>query len=701
MSQTSKDNFSGLTFLTMLEIRDCRCRRSEIVGVDDDFSVELGGDPATVFWGFGTEGDREGAVIRVVGLCGPTNNFSNSRVKQELACVSGASQERTVINHAPSKTHTLLHARSLHSAAECATSLSPLPPPGLPRCPGETLTFTHSNQPSQTDLYTDIHRQKKKKKNKDNKQTKQHHPTPTHTNANALMENHTETTPPTTTTTTTRHPRRHPHRSKPKAPRPPPRPARVPLRQLLKVASVAGGIQFGWALQLSLLTPYVQQLGIPHAWASIIWLCGPLSGLFVQPLVGLLSDRCTSRFGRRRPFILGGAVSIIISVLIIGHAADIGWWFGDTVGHRPWAVAAFVFGFWILDVANNVTQGPCRALLGDLTAKDHRRTRVANAYFSLFMAIGNILGYAAGAYSGWYKVFPFTLTNACNFSCANLKSAFFLDIGFIAVTTYISIMSAHEVPLNSSGATHVGEAAESGSTEEAFMWELFGTFKYFSAPVWIILSVTALTWVGWFPFLLFDTDWMGREIYGGEPNVGSNYDYGVRMGALGLLLNSVVLGITSLLMERLCRGRGPGFVWGIANILMAICFVAMLVVTYIANNMGYLGRDLPPTGIVIAALAIFTILGFPLAITYSVPYALVSTHIQSLGLGQGLSMGVLNLAIVIPQMVVSLGSGPWDQLFGGGNTPAFAVGAVAGLVGGLIAVLAIPRPSGQKPRSQV
>ncbi|OIV96625.1 hypothetical protein TanjilG_28482 [Lupinus angustifolius] len=503
-------------------------------------------------------------------------------------------------------------------------------------------------------------------------------------------------------TETAPHPKRH------RKPKPEPSssssapPARVPLRQLLKVASVAGGIQFGWALQLSLLTPYVQQLGIPHAWASIIWLCGPLSGLFVQPLVGLLSDRCTSRFGRRRPFIFAGALSIIVSVLIIGHAADIGWWFGDTVNHRPWAVAAFVFGFWILDVANNVTQGPCRALLGDLTGKDHRRTRVANAYFSLFMAIGNILGYATGAYSGWYKVFPFTLTPACNISCANLKSAFFLDIIFIVVTTYISIMSAHEVPLSSSGATHAGEAAgESGSTEEAFMWELFGTFRYFSASVWTILSVTALTWVGWFPFLLFDTDWMGREIYGGEPNEGLNYDSGVRMGAVGLLLNSVVLGITSLFMERLCRNRGPGFVWGISNIIMAICFVAMLVLTYVASNIGYLGIDFPPTFIVMAALVIFTILGFPLAITYSVPYALISTHIQSLGLGQGLSMGVLNLAIVIPQMVVSVGSGPWDQLFGGGNSPAFAVGAVAGLVGGLIAVLAIPRPGGQKARSQV
>lgn len=152
--------------------------------------------------------------------------------------------------------------------------------------------------------------------------------------------------------------------------KPPVRP-RVPLRQLLRVASVAGGIQFGWALQLSLLTPYVQQLGISHAWSSVIWLCGPLSGLFVQPLVGHLSDRCSSRFGRRRPFILAGTVSIIISVLVIGFSADIGWWLGDSPNakSRPRAIGVFVFGFWILDVANNVIQGPCRALLADLTGK--------------------------------------------------------------------------------------------------------------------------------------------------------------------------------------------------------------------------------------------------------------------------------------------------------------------------------------------
>ncbi|KAL8151293.1 hypothetical protein V2J09_021101 [Rumex salicifolius] len=473
--------------------------------------------------------------------------------------------------------------------------------------------------------------------------------------------------------------------------------SRVSLKQLLQVTSVACGIQFGWALQLSLLTPYVQELGIPHAWASVVWLCGPLSGFFVQPLVGHISDRCTSRFGRRRPFIVAGAAMIIFAVLIVGHSADIGYLLGDRGEKRPMAVVAFVLGFWLLDMANNTTQGPCRALLADLTGKDHRRNRVANAYFSLFMAVGNVLGFATGSYSGWFSLLPFTVTSACGVNCANLKSAFFIDIAFIVVTTGVSVLGAQEVPFNPSVPTSQ-ESENSGSAQEAFFWELFSTFRYLSGSIWLILSITALTWIGWFPFLLFDTDWMGREIYGGQPNDGQNYNLGVRMGALGLMLNAVVLGIVSLLMEKLCKKWGAGIVWGISNILMSLCFVAMLVIAIVVSRTDSFGQGLPSNGAVLAALIVFTVLGIPLAITYSVPYAMISSRIESLGLGQGLSMGVLNLAIVIPQVVVSLGSGPWDQLFGGGNSPSLAVAAAAAFTSGLLAILALPRSRTEKQR---
>nr|AYU70944.1 sucrose transporter 4 [Ginkgo biloba] len=517
---------------------------------------------------------------------------------------------------------------------------------------------------------------------------------------------------------------------------------RVPLRSLFRVASVACGVQFGWALQLSLLTPYVQELGIPHAWASLIWLCGPISGMLVQPLVGHMSDHCGSSWGRRRPFILMGSCLIVLAVLIIAYSSDLGFLLGDTSMSKPSAISIFVVGFWVLDLANNTLQGPCRALLADFTGKDHRRTRRANAFFSLFMAIGNILGFATGSYSNWYRILPFTRTTACDMNCANLKSAFLIGIMLLVCTTYLSMTAADEIPcpfstvqredtacsetpllcqkptssqssgldggrqLSRSQQDNEGGEDGSGAQTQTSIWELLSSFRGLSRPMWAILFVTALSWTAWFPFLLFDTDWMGREVYKGQPSavLGRDallYNEGVRMGSFGLLLNAVVLGSTSLIIEPLCRKWGPNIVWGVSNILLSLCFAAILAISLAAKHITFSDSGLPPVGIIVAALLVFATLGIPLAVTYSVPYALTSAFTQTISGGQGLSMGVLNLSIVIPQMIVSLGSGPWDQLFGGGNSPAFVVAAIAAFVSGMLTIVVLPKATAELPSSQI
>ncbi|THU53165.1 hypothetical protein C4D60_Mb10t11520 [Musa balbisiana] len=68
-----------------------------------------------------------------------------------------------------------------------------------------------------------------------------------------------------------------------------PAPQQISLVRLIFSCMVAGGVQYGWALQLSLLTPYVQTLGLSHALSSIMWLCGPVAG-FVGPARALMAD---------------------------------------------------------------------------------------------------------------------------------------------------------------------------------------------------------------------------------------------------------------------------------------------------------------------------------------------------------------------------------------------------------------------------
>nr|ALI88694.1 sucrose transporter 3 [Phelipanche ramosa] len=458
---------------------------------------------------------------------------------------------------------------------------------------------------------------------------------------------------------------------------------------MILVASIAAGVQFGWALQLSLLTPYTQLLGVAHEWASIVWLCGPISGLVVQPIVGYYSDNCTCRFGRRKPFIAFGAALVAAAVFLIGYAADLGHAGGDAldVTPKPKALYIFVFGFWMLDVANNMLQGPTRALLADLSYGDARKISTANALFSFFMAVGNVLGYAAGAYTKLYKVFPFSETIACDVYCANLKSCFFISIALLLIVTIIALTVVKEVPFT--------RDVSKNDDEEANKWVFLGALKSLPKSMWILMLVTCLNWIAWFPFLLFDTDWMGREVYGGE--VGQSiYDRGVRAGSIGLMLNSAVLGFASLGVQALASGIGRvKKLWGGVNIILAICLGLTVLITKMAEHAreaAGVTAAVPPFGVKAGALAIFSVLGIPLAVTYSLPFALASIYSSTNGSGQGLSLGLLNLAIVIPQMIVSVSSGPLDEAFGGGNLPAFVMGAVAAAISGVCALVLLPSP---------
>ncbi|CAN1163171.1 Sucrose transport protein SUC2 [Linum perenne] len=462
------------------------------------------------------------------------------------------------------------------------------------------------------------------------------------------------------------------------------------VKKIAVVASIAAGVQFGWALQLSLLTPYVQLLGIPHEWAALIWLCGPISGILVQPIVGYFSDRSTGRFGRRSPFIFAGSILVVVAVFLIGYAADIGYYYGDSLEKgrpRVRAIVVFVIGFWVLDVSNNMLQGPCRALLADLSGDNQRLTRFSNSLFSFFMGAGNILGYLAGAQDGLYKIFKFSHHPLATFSAR------------ISTIALAYVREQRWSPEANEGRLESGDVSETEKNDVGGLTSFLRALKNLDKPTWMLLLVTCLNWFAWFPWVLYNTDWMGREVYGGDSGMNSGqiqmYDRGVRAGSIGLMINSIVLLIVSLAIDPLARKLGAKFLWGGVNLILGICLAMTVVISKAAESerrhggRGYTG---PSSSIKSTSLAVYGILGLPLAVTYSIPFAMVSIYSQGSGAGQGFSLGVLNLAICLPQMVVSLGSGPFDALFGGGNSPAFVLGAVVAVLSAVCAATLLPKP---------
>lgn len=70
-------------------------------------------------------------------------------------------------------------------------------------------------------------------------------------------------------------------------------------------------------------TPYLLQLGLTKSKTSLVWIAGPLSGLIIQPLIGVIADRSRSKWGRRRPFMVFGSFVVAFCLLVLGWTAEI------------------------------------------------------------------------------------------------------------------------------------------------------------------------------------------------------------------------------------------------------------------------------------------------------------------------------------------------------------------------------------------
>lgn len=126
-----------------------------------------------------------------------------------------------------------------------------------------------------------------------------------------------------------------------------------------------------------------------------------MSGLLTQPIVGALSDSCGSRFGRRRPYIVGSHFLSLLALVLISYGREIGYGFRPLTSveyHTKPApktcIAAVVFGFYLLDFAVNASQGCLRSLIVDTLHPSQQGD--GNAWAAAMMGTGNIIGYLLG-----------------------------------------------------------------------------------------------------------------------------------------------------------------------------------------------------------------------------------------------------------------------------------------------------------------
>ncbi|EER07529.1 Membrane-associated transporter, putative [Perkinsus marinus ATCC 50983] len=489
---------------------------------------------------------------------------------------------------------------------------------------------------------------------------------------------------------------------------------RRPLWWIILLTVGPFGVSFGFALQFALLTPFGMKLGISETMSSYLWLCGPVTGMIIQPLVGRLSDQCQHKWGRRRPYALGGTVLLMISLSLIAWSLDLGVLLGDhgADDHR-WAIFLFVLAFWLFDASNNVLAVVFRALISD-TVPD---TQLSLAYScqQCWWALGMISGYLCCRMSWaavrdwgtngstWDVASPLltlmgvNLSGACPKQCAlthqqdqcppeyvpgcyDLRSAFSVNILVVAVTVLIACVAGREVQ-------HIPRYSMSIRTILSNPLKLCCVdFRALPSDYTLIYVATLLSWMGWFASQIYQSHFAAVELLNGGDS-GPEYEEAMHVAAGGMLGAAILSGIAGLILTIVLRrdGRSPYPLWGVSCLLLGV-------VLSIAPLLKHVSVGVLETQMWLAAV------GPMYAVTCSVPYALVASishvassedeneHLAEEDEGGGAMMGVLNVAVCIPQLLLSLVGGPLNTA-AGSDSASFVLGGCCSVAGGLLLLL--------------
>jgi MFS family permease len=431
----------------------------------------------------------------------------------------------------------------------------------------------------------------------------------------------------------------------------------TPFLVLLTLPATAMG--FALSVQISVLSWILStKYGLDIHEIGLVWAAGPLAGIIGQLLVGVISDRVWFWGGRRRPFIIVGGILAALMILALPYIGAL----SEPLGPDALLGVAIAVAL-ALDLSINISFNPTRSIITDVTPEGIARTR-GYTWMQTVSGTFGVLAYAIGAVFGNYLLIYFA-------------------VGLVLVFSVLPALLVEEPRVLPGSA----EAAGKGDDRTSL-----ANLLHLIRPLWAIL--------------LYDVVAMGLKLVGAQPP--------------GLWLEGACIAFTALLFWQTLSARSRGTQFGredlvdfrkvlAANSLSWIGVQTMFVymIAFVQQRFPELGADasgrvLSTSFLALSAVAaalpalvllplsraydvvkvhaaclavmaaayagayvlahsptvlylLMGVLGIGWAAIVSLPFSIMSQRVDPARIG--LYMGVFNLSIVLPQLVVSLGVG--------------------------------------------
>ncbi|MBR4809680.1 MAG: SLC45 family MFS transporter [Bacteroidales bacterium] len=161
------------------------------------------------------------------------------------------------------------------------------------------------------------------------------------------------------------------------------------------------GVQIAYALQSANISRIFATLGADPHQLSFFWILPPLMGMIVQPLIGKWSDRTWCKMGRRKPYLLVGALIAVLVMAFLPNAGSLH--FGTRVLLGLNAAMWFgLFSLIFLDTSINVAMQPFKMMVGDMVGEKQKAT--AYSIQSFLCNAGSLVGYLFPIFFTWIGI---------------------------------------------------------------------------------------------------------------------------------------------------------------------------------------------------------------------------------------------------------------------------------------------------------
>lgn len=390
------------------------------------------------------------------------------------------------------------------------------------------------------------------------------------------------------------------------------------------------GIQFAWALEVANMSGIYAFFGAKESSLGYLWLALPITGLIIQPIIGHCSDNTKTRYGKRLPYIFFGALITAIAMFLLPNATSL---------------VMTIILLWIFTAAINASLQPFRTLVADMAPpKQHTKVYAIQA-----AVIG--IGATLASLSPWVLLYIFGKHPVVRLTIPfEIKLSFYIGGIILIISNLWTVLSTKKYLPHS-----IKDQSGTDKAESIKLKNICRMFVEMPKLMRRVSYVQFFTWMGIFCFIVYFTPVIEQNIFKlpSGLHAGLRSDFVLEKSvvltgiacAVYMFVNIVYAYFIPFLSRKITRKR--------VHILSLLIGALSLLSIGLIHSRIYLLVAMIGVGIAWASLN-------------SIPFAMVASVMPRKN--RGLYMGIFNIAICLPQILVGLTIGYLLKTFLHGNT---------------------------------